>query len=149
MMRYPATTLDRPTTYRATQHDTLNFEACGGEHWSSDDLELRPDAKVIPFPARIARRVITLNHRKETPMSKKNSVPKEPQSRRSTTSALERRETFVASGPVLATVTSRSGNVNVRTTTGSNLAVSLRATSSSAHLLELAEVHFQRINRHT
>ncbi|MGC1239868.1 MAG: DUF4097 family beta strand repeat-containing protein [Acidimicrobiales bacterium] len=142
MMRYPATALDRSATYRAAQHDTLNFEACGGEPWSADDLELRPDAKVIPFPMRIAKRVITLNHRKETRMSKKNSVPEEPESRRATTSGLERRETFVASGPVLATVTSKSGDVKVRTTTGSNLEVTLRATSSSAHLLDLAEVHF-------
>jgi hypothetical protein len=141
-MRYPATTLVRPATYRDAQHDTLNFEACGGEHWSTDDLELRPDAKVILFPVRIAKRVLTLNHRKENLMSKKNSAPEEPQSRHATTSGLERRETFVASGPVLANVTSKSGDVNVRTSTGSTLEVSLRATASSAHLLELAEVHF-------
>jgi DUF4097 and DUF4098 domain-containing protein YvlB len=142
MIRYPATTLDRPATYRAAQHDTLNFEACGGERWSSDDLELRPDAKVIPFPLRIAKRIITFNHRKEAFMSKKNSTPQEPQSRRTTTSGLERRETFVASGPVLAIVNSKSGDVNVHTTTGSNLEVVLRANTTSADLLDLAEVHF-------
>ena len=140
MMRYPATTLDRPASYRAAQHDTLNFEACGGEHWSSDDLELRPDAKVIPFPVRIAKRVITFNHRKENLMSKKNSVSEEPQSRRA--SGLERRESFVASGPILANVNSKSGDVNVRTAGGSSVEVTLRANASNAHLLDLAEVHF-------
>jgi DUF4097 and DUF4098 domain-containing protein YvlB len=140
MMRYPATTLDRPVTYRAAQHDTLNFEACGGEHWSTDDLELRPDAKVIPFPLRIAKRVITFNNRKEHLMSKKNPASEESQPRRA--SGLERREQFVASGPVLANVTSKSGDVNVRTTAGSNVEVTLRANASNAHLLDLAEVHF-------
>jgi DUF4097 and DUF4098 domain-containing protein YvlB len=141
-MRYLKTTTDRPASYRAAQHDTLNFEACGGERWSSDDVELRPDAQVIPFPIRVAKRVITLNHRKEVPMSKKNSVSEESESRHTTHGGLDRRETFVTSGPVHASVTSKSGDITVRTIAGSSLEVTLRANAASAHLLDLAEIHF-------
>lgn len=133
----------RHASYRTVQHDTLNFEMSGGERWSKDDLELRPNAQVIPFPVRVARRVITLNHRKEHLMSKKNSVPEESESRRATGGALERRESFVAAGPVRASVTSKSGDVKVHTRTGSNLEVTLRASNAnSVHLLDLAEIHF-------
>jgi DUF4097 and DUF4098 domain-containing protein YvlB len=48
----------------------------------------------------------------------------------------------MASGTVHANVTSQSGDIIVHSSTGSKLEVTLRASASSAHLLDLAEIHF-------
>ncbi|HEV3267876.1 MAG TPA: DUF4097 family beta strand repeat-containing protein [Acidimicrobiales bacterium] len=63
------------------------------------------------------------------------------------TSGRERTERFSPTGPVRATIATKSGDVDVRTVDGNELEVTLRASSSKyEHLLELATVHFDATN---
>jgi len=142
-----------PETYRAARHDSLNFEACGGERHSRDDFALRPYGQMIFFPAKVAKRVIERFNRKEGNMSDHDEATSQSreatsQSRKASASRAgagerQRKETFVSSGPVRAKVSTRSGDVTVHVGKGHELEVTLSVNSAkNEHLLELAEVRF-------
>ena len=126
--------------YADTRRHSLNFESCGGERYSHDDLELRPSAKILRFPVRVARRVVSLNHRKEAPMSPKPTPPTEP-NEKSVTDTI-RYETFSPTGPVEAYVSTKSGDVVVRTVAGDRLEITLKGSPKHPQLLGAADITF-------
>jgi len=50
---HPACSTD-VSTFEGTQHDTLNFETCGGESSSPDDLSPDQMGQLLHFPAKAA-----------------------------------------------------------------------------------------------
>jgi DUF4097 and DUF4098 domain-containing protein YvlB len=119
------------TSYALARHDTLNFEACGGEPALNERPAPVPFAPVLSFPG-ATRSWITVNiHRKDTTMS---TTPHDER---------ERVLTYVTSGPLHARVTTRSGDVVVRASDTGEVVVTLRARSSKdSHLLDTADVVF-------
>lgn len=61
---HPRGTTDTET-YRSAQHDTLDFEICGGEHSSPDEASSTEMGQLVYFPARVAERVVVSNQRRE------------------------------------------------------------------------------------
>jgi hypothetical protein len=98
------------------------------------------------FPAKVAKRVLVRFNRKEVTVSdesKADNVSPEVSPRRASAGDRERRESFSPSGPVHAKVSTRSGDVTVRTGEGHRLEVTLSADSAKEEeLLALAKIHF-------
>jgi hypothetical protein len=136
----------RAETYRSARHATLNFESCGGERSSSDDASLRPLGQMIYFPAKAAARVVVTTNRKEENMTDEKETAgqsKESRANWRIGGDHERNESFSPTGPVRARITTKSGDVRVRTGEGDELKVTLRVGSAKhEENLEIAEVRF-------
>jgi hypothetical protein len=98
------------------------------------------------FPAKVVRRVVVRFNRKEVTMSNEEvsaNVSPEVSEPRTNANDQERRESFSPSGPVHAKVSTRSGDVIVRTGEGHQLEVTLSVNSAKdEQLLDGAKVHF-------
>jgi DUF4097 and DUF4098 domain-containing protein YvlB len=134
-------------SFRETRRDTLNFELCGGEPHSHDEVELDPIAKMYHFPAKVARRVVTSTRtRKEDVMTSQDNAAGD--SREDTTQdrherPWQRKESFSTTRPVQVNIVTRSGDVTVLAHEGQNLEVTLSAGSSKyEYSLDVAEITF-------
>lgn len=136
--------------YRRAQHDTLNFETCGGERSSPDDASPSEMGQLLYFPAKVAERVVVSNQRREVIMTNEPNATSKTNGGGSTWqrgSGHERTETFSPTGPLGVKIATKSGDVGVRAVEGNQLEVTLRASSSKFdHLLDLAVVQFDATN---
>ncbi|HEY5266880.1 MAG TPA: DUF4097 family beta strand repeat-containing protein [Acidimicrobiales bacterium] len=133
-------------SYQSGRHDTLNFESCGGETHSSDDVASRPLAQILQFPIRVAEWITVRINRKENQMTNEHETSTTStsggSSPRSSTDG-QRVESFTPTGPVWASINTQSGDVVVRASDVNELKVTLSVRSSkNAYLLEHADVTF-------
>ena len=137
-------------TYRQARHATLNFETCGGERSSLDDASSAPLGQMTYFPAKFAEGVVVTNQREEDQMTNEDEATSMAHGGDKTSrsgSDIERTETFFPTGPLLARISTKSGDVRVHASEGNQLEVTLRASSSKfEHLLELAVIRFDASN---
>jgi hypothetical protein len=137
----------RSLSYRESRKNTLNFESCGGETSSRDDLELKPVAKMYRFPARAAGNIVARSRtREEYLMTNENSDANDTtkdSKRRPHETAGQRTETFSCDSPVQVSVVTRSGDVTIHAIEGETLEVTLSADSTKyEYLLETAQISF-------
>jgi|GEM_PF-1089271 len=132
--------------YQRARHDTLNFETCGAERSTNDDVPPEPLGQMLYFSAKAAARVVVTTQGREDQMSNHESATNgasESEKSRRRRSEHERTESFSPTGPVHVKISTRSGDVRVRTTDGDQLEVTLRVNSSTYdNLLELAVIDY-------
>jgi DUF4097 and DUF4098 domain-containing protein YvlB len=137
-MHYFKPSLASRSHYNDVRHDTLNFEACGGEPYVAESTEAEQIAPVLPFPT-ATNSWITVNiHRKDITMTEAHQAEDS-----SNESGNERRVQFSPSGPLHVSVATQSGNILVTATDAEDVSVTLRADSSKfSYLLDAAVVEF-------
>ncbi|MHB2029011.1 MAG: DUF4097 family beta strand repeat-containing protein [Acidimicrobiales bacterium] len=141
-------------TYRAGRRATSNFETCGGEKYCGDDHFVTPYAAIIPLPVKNHQRIVVATYRKEDQMSNENTSGTNSSTESRETDWTQgddhtRRQSFRVSQPVVATISTRSGDVHVRASDENELTVTLRARSKrDEYVLDLAEVHFDASRGH-
>jgi hypothetical protein len=98
---------------------------------------------MIYFPAKIAERVVVTTNRKEENMTDEKETAGTSRAKGRNGGDHERNESFSPTGPVRARITTKSGDVRVRTGGGNELKVTLRVSSAKhEEILEIAEVRF-------
>jgi DUF4097 and DUF4098 domain-containing protein YvlB len=143
-MRYLDPSYPYASSYQGTRRDTLNFESCGGERHSSDEVAMRPLAQIVQFPTRVAKWITVNIHRKENQMANEHEASKRGSSDR--TNGV-RVESFSPTGPLWAEIHTQNGDVVVRASDRKDLLVTLHANSSkNAYLLEHVDVTFDAAN---
>jgi DUF4097 and DUF4098 domain-containing protein YvlB len=139
-------------SYRESRKNTLNFESCGGETSSPDEVENQPVAKMYHFPTRVAGNMVARSRtREEYLMTNKDNDANET-TRNSKTHRHEtpwqRRETFSCDTPVQISVVTRSGDVTLHAIEGATLEVTLSADSTKYEdLLETSQISFDTNNK--
>src|SRR5665213_2016578 len=145
-MRYLDPSYPSSASYESARHDSLNFESCGGERHSSDDVLIRPLAQIMQFPTKVAQWITVNIHRKENQMTNENEASMKGASGRSSSDAV-RVESFSPTGPLWAQIHTKSGDVVVRASDRKDLKVTLSTSSSkNTYLLEPADVTFDAQN---
>lgn len=145
-MRYLDPSYPGSASFKSARHETLNFESCGGERYSSDDVPTRPLAQILQFPTKVAQWITVRINRKENQMMNEHEASVTRVSGRANSDAL-RVENFSPTGPLWAEIHTRSGDVVVRASDRRDLKVTLSASSSkNAYLLEHADVTFDAAN---
>jgi len=132
-----------PTTFRRARHETLNFETCGGERSSPDEAAHPEMGQLLYFPATVAERIASTNQRRDDKMTNQPRATAKADAKWQRASEHERTESFSPTGPVQVKISTKSGDVRVRTVEGNQLAVTFRANSSKfKYLLDDAIVRF-------
>ncbi|HEY5111963.1 MAG TPA: DUF4097 family beta strand repeat-containing protein [Acidimicrobiales bacterium] len=145
-MRYLDPSYASAASYQSARHESLNFESCGGERHSSDDVPTRPLAQIMQFPTKVAQWITVTIHRKENQMTNEHEASIKGASGHSSADAA-RVESFSPTGPLWAEIHTKCGDVVVRASDRKDLKVTLSASSSkNTYLLEHADVTFDATN---
>jgi len=100
------------TDFRRRRRETLNFEACGE---SAVGTESTPVARTNSSVLVVSRRYTVVQRMKEEAMSRDKNARRAKETTTQVPSyGHERREQYVASGPLSVVITTRSGDVTVR-----------------------------------